>query len=85
MARDDAELAVKYGVYGIIVSNHGGHEDASARGTIESQPEVVAGVAGKISVLIDSGFGEVRRASNHAARTSGRRLRKLANRAPATL
>jgi isopentenyl diphosphate isomerase/L-lactate dehydrogenase-like FMN-dependent dehydrogenase len=41
---------------GIIVSNHGGHEDASGRGTIESLPEVLSGAAGKIPVLIDSGF-----------------------------
>ena len=34
VAREDAELAVKYGVDRIIVSNHGGHVDASARGTL---------------------------------------------------
>jgi isopentenyl diphosphate isomerase/L-lactate dehydrogenase-like FMN-dependent dehydrogenase len=56
VAGEDAALCVKHGVDGIIVSNHGGHEDASARGTIESLPEVVSGAAGKIPVLIDSGF-----------------------------
>jgi isopentenyl diphosphate isomerase/L-lactate dehydrogenase-like FMN-dependent dehydrogenase len=56
VAGEDAALAVKHGVDGIIVSNHGGHEDASARGTIESLPEVLSGAAGKIPVLIDSGF-----------------------------
>jgi len=56
VTREDAELAVQHGVDGIIISNHGGHEDASARGTIECLPEVVAGAAGKIPVLIDSGF-----------------------------
>jgi isopentenyl diphosphate isomerase/L-lactate dehydrogenase-like FMN-dependent dehydrogenase len=56
VAREDAELAVRHGVDGIIVSNHGGHEDASARGTIECLPEVVAGVRGRVPVLIDSGF-----------------------------
>ena len=56
VTREDAELAVQHGVDGIIVSNHGGHEDASARGTIECLPEVLAGVDGKIPVLIDSGF-----------------------------
>ena len=56
VTREDAALAVQHGVDGIIVSNHGGHEDASARGTIECLPEVVAGAAGKIPVLIDSGF-----------------------------
>lgn len=56
VTREDAALAVQHGIDGIIVSNHGGHEDASARGTIECLPEVVAGAAGKIPVLIDSGF-----------------------------
>lgn len=56
VAREDAALAAQHGVDGVIVSNHGGHEDASGRGTIESLPEVVAGAAGKIPVLIDSGF-----------------------------
>ena len=56
VTREDAALAVQHGVDGIIVSNHGGHEDASGRGTIECLPEVLAGAAGKIPVLIDSGF-----------------------------
>jgi isopentenyl diphosphate isomerase/L-lactate dehydrogenase-like FMN-dependent dehydrogenase len=56
VAGEDAALCVKHGVDGIIVSNHGGHEDASGRGTIESLPEVLTGAAGKIPVLVDSGF-----------------------------
>jgi 4-hydroxymandelate oxidase len=56
VTREDAELAVEHGVDGIIVSNHGGHDDASGRGSIECLPEVIAGVAKKIPVLIDSGF-----------------------------
>lgn len=56
VAREDAALAVQHGVDAVIVSNHGGHEDASARGTIECLPEVLAGVAGKIPVYIDGGF-----------------------------
>jgi len=56
VTRADTELAVQHGIDGVIVSNHGGHEDASARGTIECLPEVVAGAAGKIPVFIDSGF-----------------------------
>jgi 4-hydroxymandelate oxidase len=56
VAGEDAELAVKNGVDGVIVSNHGGHEDASGRGTIECLPEVMSGTGGKIPVLIDSGF-----------------------------
>jgi len=56
VTREDAALAVKHGIDGVIVSNHGGHEDASGRGTIECLPEVLEGAAGKIPVLIDSGF-----------------------------
>jgi isopentenyl diphosphate isomerase/L-lactate dehydrogenase-like FMN-dependent dehydrogenase len=56
VAGEDAALAVKNGIDGVIVSNHGGHEDASGRGTIECLPEVLQGTGGKIPVLIDSGF-----------------------------
>jgi 4-hydroxymandelate oxidase len=56
VAGEDAQQAVRVGVDGVIVSNHGGHEDASARGTIEALPEVLSGAGGKVPVLIDSGF-----------------------------
>lgn len=41
---------------GLIVSNHGGRAEESGRSTIESLPEVVEAIDGKIPVLIDSGF-----------------------------
>ena len=53
---EDARLAVEHGVDGVIVSNHGGRGEESGRSTIESLPEVVEAVGGKIPVLIDSGF-----------------------------
>jgi 4-hydroxymandelate oxidase len=56
VTREDAKLAVDEGVDGIIVSNHGGRAEESARGTIESLPEVVEAVSKRIPVLIDSGF-----------------------------
>jgi isopentenyl diphosphate isomerase/L-lactate dehydrogenase-like FMN-dependent dehydrogenase len=56
VTREDAKLAVERGVDGIIVSNHGGRAEESARGTIESLPEVVDAVSGRIPILIDSGF-----------------------------
>jgi isopentenyl diphosphate isomerase/L-lactate dehydrogenase-like FMN-dependent dehydrogenase len=56
VTREDAELAVENRVNGLIVSNHGGRQDPSGRGTIESLPEVVSGVRGRIPVLIDGGF-----------------------------
>jgi isopentenyl diphosphate isomerase/L-lactate dehydrogenase-like FMN-dependent dehydrogenase len=52
----DALRCVQYGADGIIVSNHGGRAEASGRSTIESLPEVVAAVDGRIPVLVDGGF-----------------------------
>lgn len=55
VTREEAELAVEHGADGIVVSNHGGRAENSLRSTIESLPEVVAGVRGRVPVLIDSG------------------------------
>ncbi|HEY8537286.1 MAG TPA: alpha-hydroxy acid oxidase [Steroidobacteraceae bacterium] len=56
VTREDGELAVKHGLDGIVVSNHGGRAEESGRGTIESLSEVLEGTRGSIPVLIDSGF-----------------------------
>jgi 4-hydroxymandelate oxidase len=56
VTREDAELAVQHGIDGVIVSNHGGRGEESARGTIESLVEVVDGVKGRIPVIVDGGF-----------------------------
>jgi 4-hydroxymandelate oxidase len=53
---EDATLALRHRVDGVIVSNHGGRGEESARSTIESLPEVVNAIGGKIPVLVDSGF-----------------------------
>lgn len=53
---EDASLAVLHGVDGIIVSNHGGRSEDSGRSTIESLPEVVTAIAGRMPVIVDSGF-----------------------------
>ncbi len=53
---EDAYLAIAHGVDGIIVSNHGGRSEDSGRGTIESLPEVVDVIGGRIPVIVDSGF-----------------------------
>ena len=55
VTREDAELCVKNGLDGIIVSNHGGRAEASGRSTIESLPEIVEAVQGRIPVIVDSG------------------------------
>ncbi len=56
VTREDAELAIANGVDGVYVSNHGGRAENSLRSTIGSLPEVAAGVAGRVPVLVDSGF-----------------------------
>jgi len=53
---EDAALAVKAGVDGIIVSNHGGRATDTGRGTIECLPEVVAAVRGRVPVMVDGGI-----------------------------
>jgi len=60
-SREDAKLAVEHGVDGIIVSNHGGRSMETLKPTIESLPEVVEAVNGRIPVLVDGG---VRRGSD---------------------
>jgi 4-hydroxymandelate oxidase len=56
VTREDAELAIKHGVDGLFVSNHGGRAENSLRSTIECVPEIVAGVRGRVPVIVDSGF-----------------------------
>ena len=56
LTREDASLCVEHGVDGIVVSNHGGRAEDSGLATIEALPEIVAEVAGRIPILIDSGF-----------------------------
>ena len=56
VTREDAELCVQYGADVIVVSNHGGRAEASARSTIECLPEIVEAVDGRIPIVIDSGF-----------------------------
>lgn len=53
---EDAHLCITHGVDGIIVSNHGGRSEESGWATINSLPEVVDAVGGRIPVLIDGGF-----------------------------
>ena len=56
LAHEDAELAVKAGVDGIIVSNHGARSEDSGRSTIDALPEIIQAVNGRMPVLVDSGF-----------------------------
>jgi len=49
-------MCVESGLDGIIVSNHGGRSMDYGTSTLEVLPEIVAAAAGRIPVLIDSGF-----------------------------
>ncbi|MFT4940563.1 MAG: 4-hydroxymandelate oxidase, partial [Paraglaciecola sp.] len=56
VTEEDAKSALKHGADAIIVSNHGGRAEASGWGTLDSLPEVVSAVNGRVPVMIDSGF-----------------------------
>ena len=56
VTREDAALAVTNGADGIVCSNHGGRAEETGRSSIESLPEVLEGAAGRVPVLVDSGF-----------------------------
>jgi len=53
---EDAELAIRYGVDGIWVSNHGGRAEGSGRATIDALPEVAETVGGRMPIIVDGGF-----------------------------
>jgi 4-hydroxymandelate oxidase len=52
---EEADMAVEYGADAIYVSNHGGRAVNTMWATIDSLPEVVAAVDGRVPVIIDSG------------------------------
>ncbi len=56
VTREDAVRCVEHGADGIVVSNHGGRADETLRATIDSLPEVIAAVRGRVPVFVDSGF-----------------------------
>ncbi|MDA1080064.1 MAG: alpha-hydroxy acid oxidase [Gemmatimonadetes bacterium] len=56
VTKEDAELAMRRGIDGVFVSNHGGRAEDSGRATIECVSEVVAGVRGRGVVIVDGGF-----------------------------
>lgn len=56
MTPEDAELAIKAGVDGIYVSNHGGRQLDGAPSTIEVLPAIVDVVKKRCPVFVDGGF-----------------------------
>ncbi len=56
LAAEDAKIAADNGYDAIIVSNHGGRSDEAGRSTIETLPEIIEAVGGRVPVFVDSGF-----------------------------
>lgn len=56
VTREDAKLCHKYGVDGVVVSNHGGRQEGSGRGTLEVLPEIVKELKGRMPILMDGGI-----------------------------
>ena len=61
LTAEDARIAADNGVYGVIVSNHGGRQLDGAVPSIQALPEVADAVGGRVDVLMDGG---VRRGSD---------------------
>ncbi|XP_066300868.1 2-Hydroxyacid oxidase 2-like [Branchiostoma lanceolatum] len=55
LSAEDAKEAVKVGVDGICVSNHGGRQLDGVPASIDALPDVVRAVAGKAEVYVDGG------------------------------
>jgi L-lactate dehydrogenase (cytochrome) len=52
----DAEIAVKLGVDGVWVSNHGGRQIEALTTSIDVLPAIAAAVGKKATILLDSGI-----------------------------
>jgi len=52
----DVEDAVRLGVDGVVISNHGGRQLDGAAASIDLLPDAVRAAAGRLTVLVDSGF-----------------------------
>ena len=53
---DDADIGVKAGAAGIMVSNHGGRNLDTALATIDALPAIVDKVGGRVPVIVDGGI-----------------------------
>jgi L-lactate dehydrogenase (cytochrome) len=52
---EDVEKAIKYGIDGVIVSNHGGRQLDAGQSAIKSLEPIVEEFKGKIKIMMDSG------------------------------
>jgi 4-hydroxymandelate oxidase len=53
---EDASLSIKHGIDFIHVSNHGGRATETFRSTIDTLPEIVKEVNGRVPVFLDGGI-----------------------------
>ena len=53
---DDAEIGIKTGVAGLIVSNHGGRNLDTVPATAEALPLIVDRVSGRVPLIVDGGI-----------------------------
>ncbi len=53
---DDARKALRHGIDGLIVSNHGGRQVDGAIPTLEALPAIMEAVRDRVPVLLDSGI-----------------------------
>jgi len=53
---DDAKLAVRAGMDGVIVSNHGGRQVDGATAALDALPPIVAAAGKRLTILFDSGI-----------------------------
>ena len=56
LTREDAAMCLQHGIDFIHVSNHGGRATETIRATIQTLPEIVAEVKGRVPVFVDGGF-----------------------------
>ena len=56
MSPEEAAIAVKRGVQGIVVSNYRGHLESELAASIEVLPAIADAVSGRIPILIDGSF-----------------------------
>jgi 4-hydroxymandelate oxidase len=52
----DAAMCIQHGIDFVHVSNHGGRSTETFRSTIETLPEIIQEVNGRVPVFVDSGF-----------------------------
>lgn len=56
VAPEDAELAVRAGISGIVCSNHGGRQLDTCIATADALPGIVKAVGGRVPILVDGGI-----------------------------